>query len=83
MVTHEPPKKALNAALGITGAMIGAVLAVAGLGTAFGGYREKIDANVQDIRELKGETNQRLDRIETKVDTLTNVIMQQNSNRRR
>ena len=77
------PKRGLNAALGITGVMVGAVIAVASLGTVFGGYREKIDANVQDIRELKGETNQRLDRIETKVDTLTNVIMQQNGNKRR
>ena len=79
----QPPKRGLNAAFAITGTVIGAVISVATLGTAFGGYREKIDENVQHIRELKGETNQRLDRIETKVDTLTNVIMQQNSNRRR
>lgn len=67
----------------ITAYSITAVLAVLGVTLVFGGYKEKIEANVKRMDALETNVNQRLIRVEDKVDEVKNLILQSNVNQRR
>lgn len=72
-----------SAGIGVITACIAAVLAVLGVTLVFGGYKEKIEANVKRMDALETNVNQRLIRVEDKVDEVKNLILQSNVNQRR
>jgi hypothetical protein len=79
------PNGPVNIGIGLAGAIIGAVIALVGIGAAFGGYREKIDVNSTEIHN----TNTRIDRVETQVngkleriESKVDAILQANANRK-
>lgn len=72
-----------SAGIGVIAACIAAVLAVLGVTLVFGGYKEKIEANVKRMDALETNVNQRLIRVEDKVDEVKNLILQSNVNQRR
>ncbi len=72
-----------SAGIGVITACIAATLAVLGVTLVFGGYKEKIEANVKRMDALETNVNQRLIRVEDKVDEVKNLILQSNVNQRR
>lgn len=65
----------LSITIGLAGAVLGVLMTLVGVSLAFGGYREKIEANTKKMDTLESNVNQRLIRIEDKVDQLTNTVL--------